>query len=208
MNPMRLRLSPIVLTLSLGPVSLAGQGNVPPDSSRVLLLEQGFTAPADSAVAVLKKGVMYWAEVEGPGAPVIRSASRYGQPALVVDADATGTGARRFEVHVGQSGSYVVLMPELRGSQAATLRLYRDEARQSDSPNRATAPSPSACCSVAAGTPGIASSPRRAVRAAGDNSKEASSPRAVAGSPPCLASPGNRCTTPISPSRGSSSSRG
>lgn len=121
------RLSLILMVLTLAPASLAAQGNTPEDSSRVLLLEWSFTSPTDSAVAVLKKGVMYWAEVDGPGIPDIRSARRYGQSALVVDADATPIASRRFEVHVGQPGPYVVRLPGLPSGQVATFKLYRDD---------------------------------------------------------------------------------
>jgi hypothetical protein len=125
---MSLRLSPILLTLTLAPASLAAQENIPADSSRVLLLEQPFTSLADSALVSLKRGAMYWAEVNGPGTPGVRAAGRYGQSALVVEAVAAGDGARRFEVHTGESGAHVVRMLGVPPGETATLKIYRDEA--------------------------------------------------------------------------------
>jgi hypothetical protein len=122
---MRLHWSPVLMLLSLAPVSLAAQTT---DSARVLLLEQGFASATDSALVHLRKGVMYWAEVDGEAAPVIRSTARYGQSALVVDADAASVAAHRFEVHAGQSGPYVVRLPGLPPGQSAAFRLYRDDA--------------------------------------------------------------------------------
>ncbi|MEP6689295.1 MAG: hypothetical protein ABJC36_13175 [Gemmatimonadales bacterium] len=94
----------------------------------MLVLEQGFATPKDSTLVALKKGVMYWAEVDGPGTPVIRSAGRYGQSALIVDADVPGVAAHRFEIHTGHSGPHVVRLSGFPAGGTATLRLYRDEA--------------------------------------------------------------------------------
>ncbi|HKT58516.1 MAG TPA: hypothetical protein VJQ46_00605 [Gemmatimonadales bacterium] len=124
---MRLRLSPILVVLGLAPLPLYAQGGSMEDVTRVLLLEHTFTSAADSAVTELRKGVMYWAEVDGPGAPDIRSVRRYGHRALVVDTDTTSSTARWFEVHVGQNGSYVVRLTQLSPGDTTTLKLYRDD---------------------------------------------------------------------------------
>jgi hypothetical protein len=112
--------------LCSAPTLLAAQ--VPGDTTGVLILEHRFSSPADSTLVELRKGVMYWADLDGPGTPAIRAARRYGQSALVVDADVPGSAVHRFEIHAGQSGPHRVHLPGLPAGQEVTLRLYRDEA--------------------------------------------------------------------------------
>ncbi|HUR93902.1 MAG TPA: hypothetical protein VMY76_04935 [Gemmatimonadales bacterium] len=124
---MSLRLSYLPMAFGVAVAPLAAQGTVPEDRSRVLLMERSFASPMDTARAELRRGVMYWAELDGPGFPDVRWAGKYGQSALVVDAEPSPHATRRFEVHAGRSGSYVVRVRGLEPGRVATVRLYRDD---------------------------------------------------------------------------------
>ena len=118
-------LAAVLVTASL----LQGQGEATSrDSGRVLLFELQFSPDStESVVAVLERGVVYWAELTGPGTLAFQPVRRRGRPAfLVPDTARANDHHRRFEVYAVHAGPHAVTVSERPPGSAAGLRLYRD----------------------------------------------------------------------------------
>jgi hypothetical protein len=94
----------------------------------VLVLEHQFGPDSAGNVVVnLEGSIVYWAEVSGPGTPVLQPVARNGQPAFVVPMGAgSNPQPQRFEVYARRTGPHRVSLSDLPPGGTATLRLYRD----------------------------------------------------------------------------------
>jgi hypothetical protein len=120
-----LALAPLLLTLHV----LAAQNAAPVDSGRVLIYEHRFVEGlAERAEVELKRRVLYWAELSGPGMPAFKPAGHSGFSALVVPAGKQADDRPRWlEVHAGKTGPHLIRITGLPPGSEPTLRIYRDD---------------------------------------------------------------------------------
>jgi hypothetical protein len=111
-----------VLALALGVAPLAAQDAAVGPTVIERRFESGLP---DSVLIKLRDGVVYWAEVVGPGAPLFRAVHRYHGVALVVPHE--DRNSRRFEVHPGATDTYIVTIEGRAPEMPSTLRLVLDE---------------------------------------------------------------------------------
>jgi hypothetical protein len=111
--------------LGFAPCVVGAQGGAPGDSSRALLLERQIHPDAADTV-VLKRGVVYQAELVGPGTPVFEPVAPRPRQALIVTMADGADGSRRFEVYAMQSGPHAIRLSDAPPEAVATLRLYQD----------------------------------------------------------------------------------
>jgi len=103
------------------------QSQTPADVSRTLLLE--LRLPADSILSQtirLRKGVVYWAEVSGPGTLSIRSGD--GQRDAFIVPIETLNDWRRFQVFAMRSGPHQVTLTERPPGSTSIVRIFSDTA--------------------------------------------------------------------------------
>jgi hypothetical protein len=104
---------------------------VAPDTARELMLEIRFSrGSVDTGSVRLERGIVYWAEISGPGTPVFQPQGGRPLPPLVVPLErAEGAPARAYEVHAYQARPHLVTVTDLSSAASGVLRLYRDAAR-------------------------------------------------------------------------------
>src|ERR1700730_336514 len=87
------------------------------DSTRVLLLEYRFGPDsAGNAVVALERGVVYRADLTGPGTPVFQPLRRSPRSAFVVPIEEGRTDEpRHFEVYAIQAGPHMVPLSVRQG---------------------------------------------------------------------------------------------
>ncbi|HXY70013.1 MAG TPA: hypothetical protein VEH62_11230, partial [Gemmatimonadales bacterium] len=120
------RVAPIA-GLLLAAAAAAAQTPPAQGAAPAAILERAFGASADTAMVTLRRGVVYTAEVTGPGTPAFRN-PRNGEVSAFVVPGAAGsdTATRRFEVYPYLTGTHVVRLDGLPGGATARLRLSAD----------------------------------------------------------------------------------
>ncbi len=93
---------------------------------RVASLIERHVARDDGGDTVRLKGrTLYWAELTGPGTPVVEAESRVASPPLLVPVGDQSALHRRFEIHPYSSGLYRITVDGLAPGDSTLLRFYR-----------------------------------------------------------------------------------
>lgn len=93
----------------------------------MLILELRLTSDSSvSRTVELRKGILYWVEVSGPGTVIIRSADGK-RDAFIVPIESLDAW-RRFQVFAMQSGPHTLTLTERPAGTDATLRILSDTA--------------------------------------------------------------------------------
>lgn len=106
-----------VLALGAGPIR----------AQQPSLIERRLVA-GDSGAGTLRLAarVLYWAELTGPGIPVVQGAgTRRLSPPVIVPVGDQSSNHRRFEIHPRESGFYEVSVSGLASSDSTLIRFYR-----------------------------------------------------------------------------------
>jgi tetratricopeptide (TPR) repeat protein len=98
--------------------------SLPKASGRVGILEHRFGTDSSGPTVDLKKGVVYWAELTGPGTPVLESVR--GRDAAFIVPIEEGSTPAHFQIYPRESGPHSVALVGRGSGSLATLRLYQD----------------------------------------------------------------------------------
>ena len=115
------------LALLVVPAAVSAQEPSPSDTTRVLLFERRFDPGiATDTTVLLRRGVVYWAEVQGSGTPEIVAVSGQQRAAFLVPIGDTTADVRRYQLFPRQDGMHIARLTDRLAGSSGMLRLYMD----------------------------------------------------------------------------------